>query len=326
MKRVMNLVRLIFAVLLRDKIVLYIALAPALLSLIFPLVLGQAGSSVISFAVSSSAPSGLAERLALYGEVSILKTDTEVEKRVLAYDNAVGVVSPDGITRLVIEGNEGTGIVGSAESALSAALSGKTPDYDAKTIRSTGNIQMTMSMAGLLLFALFASASALGMNIVAERESRTIKATAISPARMIDYALAVAIATLVLALINSTLSIVMMRRLELLPQVLLLVLSSFPVGALIALILGASADNQISAIAAVKIIMPACLIIPVASYFVRDSLKPFFAWIPMYWQFEAILDMFSSTFNPMHYLRAFMTGTVGVVVLSPYLRKRFMLK
>jgi len=316
MNRIVSLLKIDFKLMLRDKILLYIVLAPALLSFVMLAVRGGAAAGTVTFAAASGIPKAVLKNLEQLADVEYYDAYDTLEDRVSRMDSVAGVYMRQGKPVLLFEGNEPESYTAQASAILSRAIGGDIPVFENKKVQSAGNIVEEIATATLLLFAVFIAGSVSGLNIVAERESRAIKALAVSPLRLSDYLAVRMAAALLLALINILLGAVIMGKASSVPSLAAATLSSLPVLGIVMLLLGVYSANQIAAFASLKIVVPLCLMVPITSVFVPESFKFLYWWIPMYWQYESIAGSLSGGFPALPFLLTLVTGFAWFFILS----------
>jgi hypothetical protein len=103
-------------------------------------------------------------------------------------------------------------------------------------------------------------------------------------------------------------------------------LASLFMYAMVAVLLGSFADNQIASLAIMKIIMPVFLIIPVVSSFVPESLHFWFYPLPMYWQYDSIVHALGGTDLTFSLLMIAATGAFWFVPIFLLRKNVFILR
>ncbi|MFP4443225.1 MAG: ABC transporter permease [Spirochaetia bacterium] len=272
---------------LRDNILLYMIIAPILLSFGAKLFMPQVAHTTARIVVSDNVPEEVRARIGQYAEVTVLPGPEQVVERVKASDDVGGVISESGSYRVIMEGNESADAEEVARIILSRALAGETAGeytYLKAGDRDSSLIQYTtvlLIMMGALIGGLVAS-----FNMIEEKENRAVKAAAVSPLRTGEYALSRGLFALLVSLIITVFSTLILTGTESLGDVLLAFLFTAPVPLILALIVGGFADNQIKALAILKILLIVYLTIPVVSIFVAEKWQFFFYPLPNYWAFK----------------------------------------
>jgi len=288
MNRIISMLKIDFRLMFRDMIVLYMALGPLLLALVLLAVMGGVGKTVITYAVTPDVPPEVLRNLNSMADVQKYRNYGEIQFRVERADSAAGVYMKDGQPALLLEGNEPEEFKTNSSLLLSRAIAGDLPAFDSLSVQSTGSIATEIAFTMLLLLSVFLGGAVSGFNIVAERESGAIRALAISPLTLNSYLLARTALALLLSLVNVALCSVILGKGGHLMPLMLATLASTPICGLVALALGGTSANQIAATGTIKLLLPACMIVPISSVFVPEGLKFLYWWIPVYWQYEAL--------------------------------------
>jgi hypothetical protein len=315
-----------FVLIARNKLTFYMVIAPALLAFVFLAVVGRAGHGSMTFAGSADVPAQLVRNIEEFGKVERLADSDAVRARVERMDSAAGVVMADGKPVLIVEGNEAEGFAERAGYLVQRAAAGDIPHFEEKEIASKGNRALELTATSLLVLAIFIAGAVPGMNIVSERESKVLQATAVSPLGGQGYIAARALTAFILSLVNTVVAILIIGRVDVIGQMMVAAVSPVAVTLLIALLLGCSADNQISAIASIKLIMPVGLGLPITSTFVSDKLQFLYYWLPNYWQFKAVESAWAGRYDLLSCVLALVTGGIWLVLLRNWIGQKLGLR
>lgn len=310
MRSIMSMLRMDFKLIMRDKITLYMILAPALLAFIMLAVMGDVGRQTARFAITRDLPPGITEKLERVAEIETVDDYEALTRRVMGADSVAGVYWDSEPLAILTEGNEKPGFLEKNTLLLAKALSESPVLFESVEVESTGNQVINMVFASLILLAMLIAGSVSGFNIVNERESGAIRALAVSPTHLYGYAAGRTLIALVFGVINVCLSITIMGKPMLVPQFLVIALASVFVYGLVAFLLGSFANNQISAIASMKLLMPMFLLLPITSTFVPDHLRFLYYPFPMFWQYDSVLKALEGSLDWFSPLMIFLTGLV----------------
>ncbi|MGE5573243.1 MAG: ABC transporter permease [Bacteroidota bacterium] len=152
---------------------------------------------------------------------------------------------------------------------------------------------------------------------VDEKDTRAIQALAVSPIRVSEYAAARSLlATVLAAIVSAAASHIMVGQSINLLRLLALAALSAPLTALVGILTGLFSHNQITAIAILKIAMPAYLAIPLGAIFVPERLQFLFYALPNYWQLEALKTLYVPSLAAHDFwLSALLTLATGALFL-----------
>lgn len=291
-----------FKLMFRNGISLYLAVAPALLALVFILVFGSIRNASLSLVIDGSIPADVAGRLGTIANIELVEDMNQLEKRVEGVDSIAGVTMADGTVRVIVEGNEGEGYSQSIQCLVSTALSAKGVEFRSEYTPGRGSTEYNISMISVFLMALFVGGATLGLGSVYERESGVIKAMSVSPMTLWRYVLMKLIPVSILSVLSVTVSALMIGKTSAIPQFILLALASVLMCGAIAFVIPAFAGNQLAAIGVLKLLMPVLMVLPISAAFVSDKWLVLYYALPMYWQYEAISAIISGKYPGRQFL------------------------
>jgi hypothetical protein len=312
--------------LFRDKIVLYMALGPLLLALVMMAVMGGASGVAMNYSAAPGVPQNILKNLNNMADVRVYESYEKMRDRVERADSVAGVYMEDGRPALLLEGNESEEFRINSSLLLSRAVAGDLPEFKNLPVQSAGSVITEIAFAMILLLSIFLGGSVAGFNMVAERESGAIRALAVSPLTLSGYLIARTALALLLSLVNVALcSLILGKGRQMMP-LMLATLASAPICGLVALALGGTSSNQIAATGSLKLLMPACMIIPISSVFVPEGVKFLYWWIPVFWQYEALTGGLAGQPDLIAYAFVFLTGLIWLAVLSKLTARKLSLR
>lgn len=273
----------------RDAMLLYIVAAPVLLSLVIRLVMPAVGQSAVNVVIPRDAAAELAPVLEPYLHVEVAEDAAAVERRVLAFDETVGIL-PDagGGYALVLEGNE---------SHDARVL----PRLVMERVRGGGDLAIGMVDAGgprviyrelvasfIAMGVLLFGSITMGFHVIEDKETRMMHALGVSPLTRKTYILARSLFGLGFSLLAVPISLLVFGVVGWNPlQVLAAILVGSLSAVLFGLAIGGLSSNQISGVANLKFGFLLMSLPAVASLFVPDHLQFALYWAPSYWAFVA---------------------------------------
>ncbi|KAB3533500.1 ABC transporter permease [Alkaliphilus pronyensis] len=332
MKRIISIITQDLSTALRDNILVYMLIAPLLLSFGASMLIPSVEDTSIRFAVENSLQKELVMDLREYGEVEEYDSIDEVRNRVEKNDAIVGVVEGEGKLTLLFEGNEPQEVIDTYKAVLSNIMSNKSNvDVQHKSLDQRGSILKEFITIAMIMTTLMISGVISGFNIVAERESKAINAIAVSPLTTRGYIMARGILSNIIAIILAIGSsiILVSFNIDYSNLLIILILSSF-LTTLLGLIVGAFAQNQLTAIAVIKLLTPLYVAIPMLSFLIPDRLSFLLYWLPNYWQFQALSNIYFSFPQEVTFLNAsiltFITSGIYLLLFSKYLGKKLNLR
>lgn len=323
MKRILAIIRRDLLATTRDYLLLYITLSPWLLTLIFRLFVPAVGQSAITVVVTADVPPAVAEALGAYAHVDVARDRAALDRRVNAYDDAVGIVpAPGGGYTLVVEGNEShdaTALPSLVLQRIHAGQSGLV--LDSAVVTGDRLPYREIIGAFVALSVLFISGISMGFHIIEDKESRMMLALGASPLGRREYVAARALLAAAISTVSvfGSLWILGLGRFDHLQVLALTVISTLAV-ALVGFAIGALSANQVAGIATVKfgfllIVGPAA-----ASLFVEGWLSYLLYWLPPYWIFAGYRTVLEQGvgWGKLAPLLAWNLGTTLLLVAAGY--------
>lgn len=332
MKRILALFRQDVVTAFRDNLIIMILLAPLLMAVLIRVLIPSVEGATSSFAVSTEVPDVIVAELEQYGTVNLFRSDEEIEDRVLAADDVMGITMEAGQPAFILEGTESDEILETYQAVRMLVL---TPsEHSVVQVvdleRERSPLTEVLSIGVLLVATLMGGCSA-AFNMVNEKETGAIRALAVSPLNLAEFIAARGLFTIIGgALISLILSFVLVGFRVNIALLLVAVLASGIVGVLLSLIIGGFGSNIVNAIAILKGIMPLYMAMPILAVFLAERWQPLFWIFPSYWQYQMLGNVFGSGVQSHSFLFS-MLMTVGVslvwaTVLFVPLKKQFRLR
>ena len=294
MKAILNLLRQDLATALRDNIVLYMIVSPLLLALLVRLFLPSVEATGLTIALSGQVGDDLTAALEDYAVVEIFDTDEEVVARVEQNDAVPGVILEEGEVVLLFEGNEPEAIIEAGKAVLTAVTAPERLfEYEARSIGESSSLFREILILSLIMLALLLGGVASGFNIIDEKDTRAVSALAVTPLGLHRYIIARTLGAVIVASLVTTGTALILSgtAINYLLLTIAIAASTLIIAAL-TLTVGGFANNQVSAIAVIKVLMPIYLALPIVSLFVPVRWQLIFYPLPNYWQFEMLRSIF----------------------------------
>ena len=294
MRQIINIMKQDLATALRDNILLYMIIAPLFLALVIKAFLPSIESAGLNLAVSADLDSEIIAGLNNYAVVELLEDNQAVTGRVEMIDAVPGVITENGQIILLLEGNEPEDIIDAARVALTAVIEGETIiSFEYRSLDESASLMREIITLSLMMLALLLGGVVSGFNIIDEKDSKAVNALVVTPLTLSQYITArTVLAFLITAIITSgTATILFGLGIDYLKLVAVLLASSLII-AVFCLVVGGFSNNQVSAIAVIKVLMPAYMVIPIASLFVSEKWQTAFYLFPNYWQFQMLRGLF----------------------------------
>lgn len=290
MKRIWALLRRDLISTSRDAMLMYIVLAPLIIGFGARIFLPTVGAVSINLVATEATAARIGEELAAYSHFETVRDEPALEQRVLALDEAVGVViDEDGGYGVVLEGNESEASREMALIALNRIASGQPlPDAPIVEVGTERVPYREWIGAFLALTALFFGAMVMGFHIVEDKETGVIRAMGVSPLNRRTYIVARSVWVVLLAQVTVFAGLLAVGVTGFnAGQVAVIALAGAVIGVLFGFLMGATSPNQIAAFAFVKIGFLPLILPAAAALLVPERWQPVLYWAPTYWAFEA---------------------------------------
>ena len=279
---------------LRDFILVYGLLAPFLLAFILRALMPAVGDTAINLVVTGELGEEMIGRLREYARVDVVDNRQQLESRVLALDDAAGIViGESGAFEVILEGNEAHDTEILPGIILADILSPGLLEVSGVDLGRVGSPLKPMLSALLAMMAMLIGGMVIGFNIIDDKENATLPALAVSPLSRAEYIAGRSALGLILAVVLAMGSLLIIGLGPVsIWQVLVVVVAGSTLAVLYGLYTGSIADNQLSGIATVKVGSLAFLIAPLLTALIAEKFHPGLYWVPTYWTYRAFQEVF----------------------------------
>jgi len=278
----------------RDYLIVVMILVPLLITVGFKMFLPNVNQASLSFAVDATVESPLVEHLEEYGLVQEYGKE-ELYKRVNRVDEVIGIVKENGAYKIILEGTERADVERLVSMILDKYVAGDAAVVEAK-LNTVGAKESPMKLYGtifLVIFAVMINGMIVGLNIIEEKESKTISSIFAAPLTKLEFILGKGILGFVLSIVETYFILWYMEYPEHLGfPTLLMAIAATLSGLIIGYIIGLNSSNQIAGIAIMKIVFLPLTFSVIGAIMLKESLQFLFYWSPFYWVyvgFEKIL-------------------------------------
>lgn len=285
---------------LRDNIILYMIVAPILLAIGARVLLPSLEVSTLQFATETALSEEMLTDLRQLGDVELFDTPEAVQERVERSDDVFGIAVVDDEFVVVLEGNEPEGET-TANLIMSTLLKDEaTASIYHEQLDEAGSRLTEYAAVILAMIAVMMGGMSAGFIMVDEKESKAVRALAVSPLTMTQYTIArgffaVMISTVV-AMIGSA---ILMGTTINYAQLAIACLIASGVGLVLGYVVGGFANNQFEAMALIKVVSFLFLTVPILSIFIPENWQLLLAWLPNYWMFKMFENLFVGQIGPV---------------------------
>ncbi len=270
----------------REFLLLYMMLAPMIFALALRFFIPSVDAISFQFALDEELNPQVIEAFKQYGETELFKGRTLIEERVNKIDDIIGITQNDkGKYIVIVEGNEQESSKYIAQQILNKLEgAGDTIDVSTSDIGKEMSSVAIYGTSAVIIVAIILAGMVIGLNIVEEKESRTISALTVSPMGRMEFILGKSLIGFILPIVETVIILWILGITEInLGMILVMTIASSLVAINMGFLMGVISNNQISAIANMKFL----LIIVSASFIgavvLPQHLHVFLYWSPIYW-------------------------------------------
>lgn len=291
-RRILSVARRDLLSSVRDRLLIYLMVAPLLLGLGLRFFLPSIGAASLSFALGPGIDDHVAEAFRAYGAVSRFDDLGALRARVAASDDVAGIArDQSGGLYVILEGNESHDTVELSQSIVRAIEHGLAPSV-VVTESDLGAARSPIATYGFIMLAmtsLMMAGFVIGFNVIEEKESDTLRALTVTPLRRGEYIagrslIGVAMPLLHLAGLLWIVGVTDVHWGMLAATIGIASLS----GILLGFLIGVLSNNQMSGIANGKVLFMLYSIAPVGAMVLPESRAFLLYWAPTYWAFRAM--------------------------------------
>jgi ABC-2 type transport system permease protein len=276
---------------MREFITLYIIIAPLLFAVGINFISPGINETSVNLALVENENTVQKDYFNNFAHVELFADETEVEERVRARDDVIGVLPEDGRYYIMTQGNEPESIVEYAKLLNVLYESGVQPgDAHSEIIefdRTVPPLKKMLVNILLLLISMLAG-MLIALNILEEKVDNTVSAINVTPASRSAFILGKSFTGMFVALFSSIACLLITGFYNVnLGQEALLIFSLTVLSLIIGFIQGLNSSDVMEAAGSVKLFfLP--LAGSIAGYeFLNGNWQIFFYWSPFYWAYRA---------------------------------------
>ncbi|SHJ19490.1 ABC-2 type transport system permease protein [Dethiosulfatibacter aminovorans DSM 17477] len=277
--------------LVRDFMIFVTAVLPIVLAMALNLFIPDVENASIRFVVNSSIDSEVMDEFGKYGVVELAGTREDLYERVEGSDEVAGIDYVDGEYVIVLQGNERTVSRNTAAMILDEYFNPGEILVDVK-ITDAGVKESPIRRLGtifILLFSMVAPGLMVGINLVEEKESNTLSALNVTPlTRWELYSGKIAVGLALSMFHVFAVTFVMGYGDVNMFMLFAAFLSSAFIATVLGFLTGAVAENQVAAIALVKLSFTPVMLSFAGAIIVPERWQVFLYWSPFYWDFKVL--------------------------------------
>ena len=331
MKRILTLLKQDWTNVLRDNILIFVFLAPVLISLAVRLLAPSLETVTVRVALNESMPVEVEENLGNFAQVSVFPNRDAILNRVELNDDVPGFYWENGEYEIILQGNEQEGETLSHLLLQAATDSDYVSNFNVVS-QPKASVFTEYALIFTIMAAVMLGAVVESFNMVHDKESGMIRAWSVSPLRMSEMTIARALFAMVVGLIMTVIAILIVAGIDVTWwQVLIGYLASIGIGILMGFLMGGLSNTQLQMLAIIKFVLLAYTVLPILTIFVPDGWRFFFYLFPNYWMFTIFQNIFvSPSPAPVGFWAScgltLAVTLVYLAVLFPVLKKKLRLK
>lgn len=299
MNRIISIFRRDVSSSTRDFLVIYMIIAPILLAIGLKFFIPSATSASLQFAVDSRLESEVVEEFKKYGNVEIYSSIDEIKNRVNKIDDIAGITKNDkGRFNIILEGNESHDTKEIPRKIIRSIVSPSelNVEYVVKDIGVKMSPIAWIGSITIIIMAITIGGLLIGLNIIEEKESKTIRALHVSPMGRFEFILGKSIIGIIIPIIDVFIILWILNMLHVdLRMILVMILASSIIGIIIGFLIGITSPNQIAGIANMKMLFLVVGLSIVGAILLPQSKHFLLYLVPTYWSFMGLKGIILGT-------------------------------
>lgn len=318
MKRIVSIFKRDASSSIRDFLIVYMIIAPILLAIGLRLFIPSATSASLQFAVDDRVGNKVIEEFEKYGKVEMYSSLKEIENRVNKIDDIAGITKNDeGKFIVILEGNESHDTKEIPKKIIRSIVGDKV--IEANYFVSDIGVQMApvawIGGISIIIMAITIGGILIGLNIIEEKESGTIRALNVSPMNRFEFILGKSIIGIVVPVIDVFLILWILNMLNInLGMMIIMTLVSSLIGIVIGFLIGLTSPNQIAGIANMKMLFIVVGISIMGAILLPEGKQFLLYWAPTYWSFVGLKGILLKTIT-WHQLGIYVAWILGLTIL-----------
>jgi ABC-2 type transport system permease protein len=275
----------------RDFIIFITAVLPLILAVVLNMFIPDVENASIRFVLNSNIENGVVKEFSKYGQVELAGTSEVLYERVEGTDEVAGIDYVVGEYVIVLQGNEKIISKNTAVMILDEYFNPEESLVDV-IISDVGIEESPVRRLGtifILLFSMVAPGLMVGINLVEEKESNTLSALNVTPLTRWELYSGKIVFGLILSLIHVFAVTLIMGYGDVnFLMILAASLSSVFIATVLGFLTGAIADNQVGAIALVKLSFMPVMLSFAGAIIIPERWQVFLYWSPFYWDYRVL--------------------------------------
>ena len=298
MKRIWNVLKRDVKSNVRDAMALMIIVFPIVITFLLKAFIPAANTASLQFAVLKD-DTKLTTFMEQYGEVETFDTLDALNTRVEKTDDITGIVEDDGVFQVIMEGNEPDNLKDTTENILMAytGASDAVP-VDIEVTRLGWQVSLTALIGGIsmIMMSCILGGMLSGLNIVEERQMKTMRAIKVSPLTTGEFVVAKSIPGVLVPIVQAICILLILGLTDInWWMTIVITVASSLIGLIFGILIGVLNDDPITATASIKTsFLPMTAAILGALLLPKGWLFTVY-WLPFYWTYRGFSEIILKT-------------------------------
>lgn len=283
----------------REFLLLYIILAPLLITVGFKFFIPGVNAVSFNFAVDKNIGNNAIMEFENYGSVEILNDREAILKRVNKIDDITGIyIDEKGNYEIILEGSEGEKPKLIASQIINQITTGNESGINV----SFSHINATMSpivifvSASMIILAIVFGGIVIGLNIIEEKEALTVSALSVTPMSKIEFILGKSLIGIISPIVQVFIILWILNIMDVnFLMILVMILMSSFVAIILGFLIGVLSSNQIAGIANMKFLLIIVSASVLGAILLPQDKQFFVYWSPIYWSTTGFMNIVSKT-------------------------------
>ena len=279
----------------RDWLIVYLSIAPILIALVLKALIPSVGDSMLNVAMLEDTPQEIHAHVSKYAKVITVKTESDLEERILRMDEVFGLKENSGQVTIVAEGNESDYMVQLFTSVVDQYRL-KDQDIKAEVITSSMGWKMSpLKLQGAIIVIIFSTilgGMLIVLNLVEEKMSNTMSALHVTPVSKTEIVIGKGILGFLLSIFGSIVAVWILGFEGIHYGMLALTIFSIAwISMIIGFGIGVVNKEPISAIASMKVTFVPVLASIFGAIYLPTKWLFVLYWSPFYWAYLNLHDI-----------------------------------
>lgn len=330
-KRIISIFRNDFINSIRDKMIVYLMIAPILLALVVKFFIPGYENISIKFGVEETLKSSIGSFLENYADVEYFENRSEIYNRIEQYDDFFGIsMGTDGNFDFILQGNENERNIEIANSLLNyystPGVVRDSLDIEIKSSGKTLPVLATIGFIFVILVSYLFGGLTIAFNMIEEKESETLKALDVTPLKLGELVVGRSILGYFMPIVHAYLGVLIMGFEGInMFMLLIITLVSSLIGIVFGFAIGFISSNQFNGITNMKIGLLILMIPTILAFFLPKGAQIFLYWAPTYWSAMALKDLvnvqqgWGNIFGQI--LGIILTLAIFILILTPRFKR-----